>query len=48
LLHLPGHHGGRDFLGDFCYFNSIAVAVRRSGKRILILGIAALLAGLEG
>jgi len=35
----PGHHVGRDFLGGFCYFNNIAIAVKRSGKRTLILDI---------
>jgi acetoin utilization deacetylase AcuC-like enzyme len=35
----PGHHAGKDFLGGFCYFNNIAVAVRKSGKRTLIVDI---------
>lgn len=39
LMRPPGHHAGRDSLGGFCYFNNIAVAVRRSGKRTLILDI---------
>ena len=25
----PGHHAGRDFNGGFCFFNNIAVAVRK-------------------
>jgi len=25
----PGHHAGKDFLGGFCYFNNIAIAVRK-------------------
>ncbi|MCR4405034.1 MAG: histone deacetylase [Candidatus Acetothermia bacterium] len=39
LMRPPGHHAGRDFLGGFCYFNNIAVAVRRSGRKTLILDI---------
>lgn len=39
ILRPPGHHAGRDFLGGFCYYNNIAVAVRRSGKRTLIVDI---------
>ena len=26
LLRPPGHHAGEDYLGGFCYFNSIAIA----------------------
>ena len=33
----PGHHAGRNFLGGFCYFNNVAIAVRRSGLRTLIV-----------
>jgi len=29
LMRPPGHHAGRDFLGGFCYFNNIAVAVKK-------------------
>lgn len=25
----PGHHAGRDFNGGFCFFNNIAVAIRK-------------------
>jgi acetoin utilization deacetylase AcuC-like enzyme len=25
----PGHHAGRDFNGGFCFFNNVAVAVRK-------------------
>ena len=39
LMRPPGHHAGKDFLGGFCYFNNIAVAVRKSGKRTLIVDI---------
>jgi len=39
LMRPPGHHVGKDFLGGFCYFNNIAVAVKRSGKRTLIVDI---------
>ncbi|MFH1373564.1 MAG: histone deacetylase [bacterium] len=30
LLRPPGHHAGKDFLGGFCYFNNIAIAVARA------------------
>lgn len=39
LMRPPGHHAGRDFLGGFCYFNNLAVAVRKLGKRTLIVDI---------
>ncbi len=39
LMRPPGHHAGRDFLGGFCYFNNLAVAVRKAGKKTLILDI---------
>ncbi|MBI4163585.1 MAG: histone deacetylase [Candidatus Aenigmarchaeota archaeon] len=35
----PGHHAGRHFLGGFCYFNSIAIAVAKTGKKTAILDI---------
>lgn len=37
LARPPGHHAGRDFLGGFCYFNNLAVAVKKSGKKTLIV-----------
>lgn len=39
LMRPPGHHAGRNSLGGFCYFNNIAVAVRRLRKRTLIVDI---------
>jgi len=30
LLRPPGHHAGKSYLGGFCYFNNIAIAVARS------------------
>ncbi|MCX7750255.1 MAG: histone deacetylase [Candidatus Bipolaricaulota bacterium] len=39
ILRPPGHHAGPDFLGGFCYYNNIAVAVRKSGKRTLVVDI---------
>ncbi len=41
LTRPPGHHAGKNFLGGFCYFNNIAVAVRKvySGERVAILDI---------
>jgi len=35
----PGHHAGPNFLGGFCYFNNIAIAVRLSGLKTLIVDI---------
>ncbi|MCX7778963.1 MAG: histone deacetylase family protein [Patescibacteria group bacterium] len=34
LMRPPGHHAGQDFCGGFCYFNNIALAVRKSLERI--------------
>ncbi|MEW6216632.1 MAG: histone deacetylase [Candidatus Bipolaricaulota bacterium] len=39
ILRPPGHHAGASYLGGFCYYNNIAVAVRRSGRRTLIVDI---------
>jgi acetoin utilization deacetylase AcuC-like enzyme len=45
IMRPPGHHAGRNgaALGastrGFCYFNNIAIAVKHSGKRTLILDI---------
>ena len=39
ILRPPGHHAGGSYLGGFCYYNNIAVAVRRAGKRTLIVDI---------
>jgi len=39
LMRPPGHHAGPSFLGGFCYFNNIAIAVRLSGLRTLIVDI---------
>ncbi len=39
LMRPPGHHSGPHFLGGFCYLNNIAVAVRLSGLRTLIVDI---------
>ena len=40
LLRPPGHHAGKDYLGGFCYFNNMAIAVARAlekVKRVAIL-----------
>lgn len=37
IMRPPGHHAGRDFLGGFCYFNNLAIAVEKSGLRTLIV-----------
>lgn len=39
ILRPPGHHAGASYLGGFCYYNNIAVAVRLSGRRTLIVDI---------
>lgn len=39
ILRPPGHHAGPNFLGGFCYLNNLAVAVRLSGKKTLIVDI---------
>lgn len=42
LARPPGHHAGRNFLGGFCYFNNLAVAVVKlikRGIRVAILDI---------
>lgn len=42
LIRPPGHHAGKDFLGGFCYFNNVAIAVQycmKKVKKIAILDI---------
>ncbi|MCR4391477.1 MAG: histone deacetylase [Candidatus Acetothermia bacterium] len=39
ILRPPGHHAGPAFLGGFCYYNNLAVAVKLSGNRTLIVDI---------
>ncbi len=39
LTRPPGHHAGRDFLGGFCYFNNIAIAVKKLSARTAILDL---------
>lgn len=42
LLRPPGHHAGKNFLGGFCYFNNLSVAVQKAillGKKVAILDI---------
>lgn len=34
LMRPPGHHAGRNFLGGFCYLNSIAIAVKSALKKV--------------
>lgn len=34
LLRPPGHHAGRDFLGGFCYFNNMAIAVAKALQQV--------------
>ncbi len=39
LTRPPGHHAGRDVLEGFCYFNNIAIAVKKLGKKTAILDL---------
>ncbi|MCX7705282.1 MAG: histone deacetylase, partial [bacterium] len=42
LIRPPGHHAGKNFLGGFCYFNNIAIAVShclKSVKKVAILDL---------
>ncbi len=39
ILRPPGHHAGPNFLGGFCYLNNLAVAVKLSRKKTLIVDI---------
>jgi len=39
LIRPPGHHAGKSKLGGFCYFNNIAIATRKSGKKCSIIDI---------
>jgi len=42
LMRPPGHHAGKDSLGGFCYFNNLAIAVKKASstvKKIAILDI---------
>jgi acetoin utilization deacetylase AcuC-like enzyme len=39
LTRPPGHHAGRNSLEGFCYFNNIAIAVKKLDKRTAILDL---------
>ncbi len=41
LVRPPGHHAGKDFLGGFCYFNNIAIAIRNvyENRRVVIFDL---------
>jgi acetoin utilization deacetylase AcuC-like enzyme len=39
LMRPPGHHASRERVAGFCYFNNIAIAVRASGKKTLLVDI---------
>lgn len=39
LMRPPGHHATKNNLGGFCYFNNIAIAIRKVGKRTAIIDI---------
>jgi len=37
LMRPPGHHAGRSFLGGFCYFNNLAIAIAKSELKTIIV-----------
>ena len=37
IMRPPGHHAGKNFLGGFCYFNNLAIAVEKSNLKTLIV-----------
>ena len=39
LMRPPGHHAGKSRVAGFCYLNNIAIAVRKLGKKTLIIDI---------
>lgn len=39
LMRPPGHHAGSDYLGGFCYFNNLAIAVEKRKEKTLIIDI---------
>lgn len=39
LMRPPGHHAGRERVAGFCYFNNLALACARLGKRIAIVDV---------
>jgi acetoin utilization deacetylase AcuC-like enzyme len=39
LMRPPGHHAGRERVAGFCYFNNLAVAVKSTGLKTLILDV---------
>ena len=34
LMRPPGHHAGKDTIGGFCYFNNIAIAMKKALKKV--------------
>jgi len=42
LFRPPGHHAGRNYFGGFCFFNGIALAVKKAlllGRRVAVLDL---------
>lgn len=39
IMRPPGHHATKNHLGGFCYFNNIAIAIKKLGKKAAILDI---------
>lgn len=39
LMRPPGHHAGKHFIGGFCYLNNLAIAVKKSELKTVIVDI---------
>lgn len=39
LMRPPGHHAGYGRVSGFCFFNNVALAAAKSGKRVLIVDV---------
>lgn len=39
LTRPPGHHAGKNFLEGFCYFNNVAISVKKMNKRAAVLDL---------
>lgn len=42
LMRPPGHHAGKNFLGGFCYFNNLAIAVKFAQQELKVGKVAIL------
>lgn len=39
LMRPPGHHAGRERVSGFCFFNNLALACAKSGKRVAVVDV---------